>query len=155
MLLKVMFGPLQVVVLFHIVKRLVMSIDELCQIFHFVFREHMLLYLVHDCCEGLQANPACVLAPFISEEGLNQRARMADEEKGLGGIHLNVLLVLFFTFALRSHLWNSLATRESSVEFGNVCVQRLPCAFDRQTAARIEENLECVRRFRARMMPAP
>jgi hypothetical protein len=70
MLLKVMFGPLQVVVLFHIVKRLVMSIDELCQIFHFVFREHMLLYLVHDCCEGLQANPACAcLRPLSVRRG--------------------------------------------------------------------------------------
>ena len=49
MLLKVMFGPLQLVVLFHIVKRLDMSLNEPRQIFHFVFYEHMLQDLLHDC----------------------------------------------------------------------------------------------------------
>ena len=67
--------------------------------------------MIHNCCEGLQADPTLVRAPFVSEEGLNQGTRMADEVKGLRGVQFEVLLVDLFAFALRKELRNVFATR--------------------------------------------
>ena len=110
-LLEVVLRPFQPVILIHLIERLDMSSDQPCQLICFVICEHVLQHLRHNCCEGLQADPTLVRAPFVSEEGLNQGTRMADEVKGLRGVQVEVLLVDLFALALRKELRNSFATR--------------------------------------------
>ena len=50
MLLKVMLGPFQPVILFHVIKSLVMSSNQHRQLIRFVICEHVLqMCLLHNC----------------------------------------------------------------------------------------------------------
>ena len=49
MLLKVMLGPFQPIILFHVLKSLVMSSNEHRELIRFVICEHVLQRLLHNC----------------------------------------------------------------------------------------------------------
>ena len=146
---EVMFWPLQPLVLVHRIKRLQMSSDEFRQLIRFLICEHVLHHLLNHCSESLQAQPARMLAPLVSQEGLDQGTGMDNKEKGLGCIQIQVLLVLLLPITLLVKLRDSLATWQTSIEMCDIDIQAGPCVIARQAALSMKENLKCERTFRA------